>query len=203
VRDDASRVGSEERSHRLKRAKRALRRHVLAGRDALPIAERMAKSEAIAVRLLDTSEAIGARTVMAYWSFGSEVDTSPLIERLLAEGKTVALPRIEQGDLVPVAFVPGEAMHETTFGAMEPSNARALDPRELDLVVVPGVVFDRRCGRIGYGGGFYDRLLGGPSETSSVAVAFDLQLVQEVPRGRSDRTLDAVVTEHEVIRCRR
>jgi 5-formyltetrahydrofolate cyclo-ligase len=195
---------SEEPSHRRKRAKRALRRDVLAERDALPIVERVAKSEAIAVRLLGMSEAIDARVVMAYWSFGSEVDTAPLIERLGAEGRTVALPRIERDELVPVAFVPGEAMHETTFGAMEPSNSRTLDPGELDLVVAPGVAFDRACGRVGYGRGFYDRLLGRvPPGTPVVGVAFDLQVVHAVPTGSSDRAVDAVVTEHEVIRCRR
>lgn len=195
---------SEEPSRRRKRAKRALRREVLAERDALPIVERVAKSEAIAVRLLGMSEAIDARVVMAYWSFGSEVDTAPLIERLAAEGRTVALPRIEGDELLPVTFVPGEAMDETTFGAMEPSNGRTLDPGELDLVVAPGVAFDRACGRVGYGRGFYDRLLGRVRPgTSVVGVAFELQVVHEVPTGRSDRAVDAVVTEHEVIRCRR
>lgn len=195
---------SEEPSHRRKRAKRALRRDVLAERDALPIVERVTKSEAIALRLLGMSETIHARVVMAYWSFGSEVDTAPLIERLVAQGRTVALPRIERDELVPVAFVPDEAMQETTFGAMEPSNGRALDPGELDLVVAPGVAFDRACGRVGYGRGFYDRLLGRvPAGTPVVGVAFDLQVVHEVPTGRSDRAVDAVVTENEVIRCRR
>jgi 5-formyltetrahydrofolate cyclo-ligase len=72
----------------------------------------------------------------------------------------------------------------------------------LDLVVVPGVAFDRRGARVGYGGGFYDRLL--PRLRAGVppiAIAFALQIVPEVPEGGMDRRVDAIVTEDEVIRC--
>jgi 5-formyltetrahydrofolate cyclo-ligase len=194
---------SELPSHRLKQAKRELRKQILAERDAMPPSERAAKSEAIAERLLGTSEAIEARTVLAFWSFGTEVDTTPLLERLVAEGTTVALPRIEQGELVPMLYTPGEPMAETSFGAMEPASGRILHPDELELVVVPGVAFDRAGGRVGYGAGYYDRLLAHTgSDASNVAIAFALQVVDEVPRGRFDRPVEAVVTEHEVIRCR-
>jgi 5-formyltetrahydrofolate cyclo-ligase len=194
---------SELSSHRLKQAKRALRRAVLLERDALPASDRVARSEAIAERLLGLDEAARAATVLAFWSFGSEVHTQPLIERLVDRGRTVALPRIVDGDVVPVAYTPGASLSATAFGAMEPADGRALDVRELDLVVVPGVAFDRSCNRVGYGGGFYDRLLGRTRErTTAVAIAFGLQVVDEVPIGPVDRRVDAVVTEQEVIWCR-
>ncbi len=105
--------------------------------------------------------------------------------------------------MVPIVYSPGSPMAATTFGAMEPSSGRVLDPGELDLVVVPGVAFDRSCNRVGYGGGFYDRLLGRMrQDTAAVAVAFALQVVPEVPSGPIDRRVDAVVTELDVIRCR-
>lgn len=190
-------------SHRLKQAKRALRREVLLQRDALPAADRAARSEAITERLLGLDEAARAATVLAFWSFGSEVDTVPLIERLVARGRTVALPRIEDGDVVPVAYAPGAPLTETSFGAMEPADGRALDVGELELVVVPGVAFDRSCNRVGYGGGFYDRLLGRIRDgVPAVAIAFGVQVVDEVPSGPVDRRVDAIVTEVEVIRCR-
>src|SRR5262245_29442867 len=94
-------------SDRLKRTKRALRRDVIARRDALSERDRGAASLAIADRVAALPEAREARSAMAFWSFGSEVDTGPLIERLVAEGKSVALPRIEGSDVVPVTFVPG------------------------------------------------------------------------------------------------
>jgi 5-formyltetrahydrofolate cyclo-ligase len=195
--------GSGSSSERLKRAKRALRRDVIARRDALPERDRAAASLAIADRVAAMPEAREAGSAMAFWSFGSEVDTAPLIERWAAEGKVVALPRIEGSDVVPVAFVPGDPKTETSFGAMEPSGGRVLDPSELDLVIVPGVAFDRPGNRVGYGAGYYDRLLGRTRPgVAAVAIAFALQIVSEVPTGRTDRRVDAIVTETEVIRCR-
>jgi 5-formyltetrahydrofolate cyclo-ligase len=189
-------------SHRLKRAKRALRREVLAARDAMPEEERRAHGRAIADRVLGLPELGGARTVMAFWSFGSEVDTAPLLEALGERDLAVALPRIEGTEVVPVAYRPGDEVRQTSFGAFEPAGGRVLSPVEIDLVLVPGVAFDRRGGRVGYGGGFYDRLLphlrpGIPA----IAIAFGLQVVDEVPAGGVDRGVDAIVTEREVIRC--
>ena len=189
-------------AHRLKQAKRVLRRAVLAERDAVPQEDRSERSEAIADGFFGLPEAAGAETVLAFWSFGSEVDTAPLIARLRSEGKTVALPRIELGDVVPVVAAPETPMREASFGAMEPAGP-ALDVVELDLVVVPGVAFDRSCGRVGYGGGYYDRLLDKRREgVAAIAIAFALQIVNRVPSGAIDRRIDGVVTEVEVIRCR-
>ena len=188
-------------AHRLKQAKRSVRRAVLTERDAVPEEDRSERSEAIADRFLELADAAGVETVLAFWSFGSEVDTAPLIARLRSEGKTVALPRIELGDVVPVVAASGAPMSETSFGAMEPAEGRALDVAELDLVVVPGVAFDRWCGRVGYGGGYYDRFLERRRE-GVAAIAFALQIVDRVPSGAIDRRIDGVVTEVEVIRCR-
>ena len=187
---------------RLKQAKRALRRQVLAERDRLPERERAAMSAAIVDRLLALDELRGARTVMAFWSFGGEVDTLPLLERLEAAGTQVVLPRIEDRDVEPVAYAAGDPLAETSFGAKEPASGRRLEPSELDVVVVPGVAFDRAGGRVGYGAGFYDRLLGRVRDDAfAVAVASGLQVVDRVPAGGTDRRVDAVVTEREVIRA--
>ena len=190
-------------AHRLKQAKRALRRAVLAQRDALPPEERSAGSEAIAERFLGLPEVVGAETVLAFSSFGSEVDTAPLIARLRSRGSTVALPRIEGNEVVPVVATLGAAMTQTSFGAMEPAEGRVLEVAELDLVAVPGVAFDRSCDRVGYGAGYYDRLLGMRREgVAAIAIAFSIQIVDRVPTGAIDRRIDGVVTELEVIRCR-
>jgi 5-formyltetrahydrofolate cyclo-ligase len=192
---------NEVPSHRLKQAKRALRREILAERDRLRDDERATRSASIADRLLAMDEVRDARTVMGFWSFGSEVDTPPLLERLEAAGKQVALPRIEDRDVVPVAYVSGDPLSETSFGAKEPVSGLRVEPSALDVVVVPGVAFDRRGGRVGYGAGFYDRLLGKVrDDTFTVAVAFGLQVVDRVPAGGTDRRVDAIVTEREVIR---
>jgi 5-formyltetrahydrofolate cyclo-ligase len=189
-------------AHRLKRAKRVLRRAVLAERDAVPEDDRSARSRAIADRFFGLPETAGAETVLAFWSFGSEVDTGPLIARLRSQGKTIALPRIEGNEVAPVVAAPETPMREASFGAMEPAGP-ALDVVELDLVVVPGVAFDRSCGRLGYGGGYYDRLLEKRRDgVAAIAIAFALQIVDRVPIGAIDRRIDGVVTESEMIRCR-
>jgi 5-formyltetrahydrofolate cyclo-ligase len=189
--------------HRLKQAKRRLRRAILDDRDALAPYDRRERSRRIVDRILAMPELRRAGTVMAFWSFGSEVDTAPLLTRLHEAGIRIALPRIQRDDVIAVDYVPGDVVAPTPFGAMEPTEGRPVDVEEIDVVVVPGVAFDRDGARVGYGGGFYDRFLrrvrpGVPA----VAIAFAMQVVGRVPTGSIDRLVDAVVTEDEVIRCR-
>lgn len=187
-------------SHRLKKLKRAVRRDALERRDALSAEERASTSATIVERAMSLPEVSGASTPMAFWSFGSEVETAPLIERLHAAGKRVVLPRIEAGDLVAVVYAPGDPVAATSFGAMEPQGVELVSPEDVDVVIAPGVAFDRRGGRVGYGGGFYDRFLRRMRpDAPVVAIAFALQVVDEVPQGPGDRRVDAIVTEDEVI----
>lgn len=190
-------------SHRLKKLKRAVRRDVLERRAALSPKERASKSARILERATSLPEVRNASTPMAFWSFGSEVETAHLIERLHAARKRVVLPRIETGEIVAVVHAPGDPVAATSFGAMEPQGVELVSPDDVDVVIAPGVAFDRRGARVGYGGGFYDRFLrrvrpGVPV----VAIAFALQVVDEVPQGPGDRRVDAIVTEDEVIVCR-
>jgi len=184
----------------LKRAKRGIRRQVLEGRDATPTTHREERGERVAERFLALPEVQRARTIMLFWSFGSEVPTGPLIERLHERGVAVALPRIEGADLVPIPYVPGDPTTTTSFGAEEPVGGMRLDPSSIEVVAVPGVAFDRRGRRIGYGGGYYDRFLGGmPAFT--VGLGFGLQVLDEdLPGGSFDVPVDAIVTEDETIR---
>jgi 5-formyltetrahydrofolate cyclo-ligase len=193
---------SEDASHRLKARKRALRRAAIERRDLLSAGERSAKSERIVDRALGLPEVGAARTVMAFWSFGSEVQTAALIQRLHEAGKRVVLPRIVEGEIAAVTYAPGDPVAATSFGAMEPVGAELVPAEDVDVVIVPGVAFDRRGGRVGYGGGFYDRLLSRAPSAPAVAVAFDVQLVDGVPQGRNDSRVDVIVTEDEVIRPR-
>ena len=181
--------------------KRDIRRSVLHERDALLEEDRRARSGAITERVMALPEIRSTRTVMAFWSFGSEFDTSGLIEALHAAGKRVVLPRVDGREVVAVLYVPGDPTAATSFGAMEPTSAEIVRPTEIDVVIAPGVAFDRNGGRVGYGGGFYDRFLRTVrADTPVIGVAFAVQLVDEVPRGEHDRLVDVVVTEEELIR---
>jgi 5-formyltetrahydrofolate cyclo-ligase len=192
---------SERPPDALAERKRDIRRSVLHERDALLEEDRRARSAAITERLMALPELRSTRTVMASWSFGSEVDTSRLIEALHAAGKRVALPRVDGREVAAVVYVPGDPTAATSFGAMEPTSAEIVRPTEIDVVIAPGVAFDRNGGRVGYGGGFYDRFLRTVrADTPVIALAFAVQLVDDVPRGEHDRLVDVVVTEEELIR---
>jgi 5-formyltetrahydrofolate cyclo-ligase len=192
-------------STELKRAKQQVRREIVAARDAIPAPERSLLGRRLLDRFLALPEVLAASAVMAFWSFGSEVDTEPLIRELLATGVVVALPRIVEHDLEVRAWRPGEPVSETSFGAREPAGGRLIDPQELDVVATPAVAFDREGRRIGYGGGFYDRFFPRTRHDAFRAgIGFGVQLLDGVlPGGGFDQLLDAVVTESETVRCRR
>jgi 5-formyltetrahydrofolate cyclo-ligase len=193
---------TDDASHRLKARKRAVRRAAIERRDLLSADERSVKSERILEQVLALPEVGAAGTAMAFWSFGSEVQTSSLIERLQEAGTRVVLPRVADGEIEAVVYAPDDPVSATSFGAMEPLGTELVPPEDVDVVIVPGVAFDRRGGRVGYGGGFYDRLFARTPGVPAVAVAFAVQLVDEVPQGRSDSRVDVIVTEDEVIRPR-
>jgi 5-formyltetrahydrofolate cyclo-ligase len=192
------------RSGELKRAKREIRRAVLAARDAMPAGERARRDRAITERLVSLPEVRDARTVMAFWSFGSEVSMHPSLAALAGAGTRTALPRIVEGELEVRIYAPGDTVTPTSFGAMQPADGRTVPADEVDVVCVPGVAFDRAGGRVGYGGGFYDRFLNRAERAVRVGIAYDLQVVRdELPAGRFDLRVDLIVTDTETIRCDR
>jgi 5-formyltetrahydrofolate cyclo-ligase len=189
----------------LKRAKRAVRHRVLEARDALPAEARARRGVLVTERFRSLPEVRAAGIVLAFWSFGSEVPTGPLIEALVARGVAVALPRLVDGELEARTYRPGDPTTETSFGAREPAAGTSVDPASIDVIATPGVAFDRGCRRIGYGGGFYDRfLLRTRPDAPRIALAFDVQVLargEVLPAGHPDQFVDAVVTESETIRC--
>lgn len=193
-------------SAELKRAKRDVRRRVLAARDALPVWARDRASAAATERVISLPEVASAGLVLAFWSFGSEPSTEGLIAALDARGIGVALPRIDGRELTARRYRPGDAVSATAFGAFEPEGGEVVEPTSIDVVVVPAVAFDRDGRRIGYGGGFYDRFL--PTtrpDATRVGLAFDVQLAgagETLPSGHFDLRVDVVVTETQAVRCR-
>jgi 5-formyltetrahydrofolate cyclo-ligase len=190
-------------SGELKRAKRDVRRRVLAARDAVPADAREEAAVAVAARVLGLPEVQGVRAVMAFSSFGSELSTEPLIDGLDARGVTVGLPAIVDGDLEVRAFRPGDPTTTTWFGAREPTDGARIDPLELDVIVTPAVAFDRHGRRIGYGGGFYDRFFRRVRpDAVRLGVATAVQVLDDdLPAGHFDLRVHLIVTPDETIRC--
>ena len=178
-----------------------LRKQVLARRDALPVAERRALSARIIRRLLALDAYRGARCVMAYASFGSELETADFLADILAQGKVLVLPGVERGSRTLQLHAVDDPARQLAPGVWGIPQPRAeLCPRisasRLDFVLVPGVAFTPRCERLGYGGGYYDGFIRGLARRPAlVAAAFSLQVLQELPVSGRDQSVDRVVTE--------
>lgn len=138
----------------------------------------------------------GAKTIVAYYSLADEVDTHCLIDELIAEGKTVYLPRVvDQENMVLFRYTGAESLHKGAFGIMEPVDDSMPDDEIVDAVLVPGMAFDGNGNRLGRGKGYYDRFLSSLSipHPKLVGVCFDFQKVDVVPTEPCDIPVDIVV----------
>ncbi|MFO1302331.1 MAG: 5-formyltetrahydrofolate cyclo-ligase [Burkholderiales bacterium] len=183
----------------LREAKRALRERVLAARDALDPSMRAAASVAIAQRIAALPSFLGARMPLLTLPFRSEWDTRPLLDASLANGGAVVLPRVNEATRMLELHLVSEPAWQIRAGYRgipEPDAATPqVDPADVDWVLVPGVAFDASGGRLGYGGGFYDRLLPLlPRATPRIAGAFDVQVVEAVPAAPHDLRVHAIAT---------
>lgn len=186
-------------------AKAELRAAMLARRNALSPEEIREGSAAIARRVTALPLFAAAGTLCSFMAFGSEVHTAEIIHTALDEGKRVALPRtlMDEHRLVLHRIDNLERLRPGPYGILEPApDAPVVDPAEVELFIVPGAVFDPAGNRIGYGAGFYDRLLAA-SDGGRMAVAFAFQVVPRVPAGEHDRPMNLIVTEQGVIDCAR
>jgi 5-formyltetrahydrofolate cyclo-ligase len=182
-------------------SKSALRAASLAARDALPVTERRRAAQMIAMRRFPAP--LGEGTVVAGYSpIRSECDPVPLMRSLAAKGALLALPIVHAKDseLTFSEWRQGEPLAVGPHGILQPrSEAFPLDP---DIVLVPLAAFDRRCRRIGYGAGYYDRTLAHLRKQRpviAVGIAFAAQEVETVPADDHDERLDLVLTERETI----
>jgi 5-formyltetrahydrofolate cyclo-ligase len=177
-----------------------LRREALARRDAEP--DRPLKSERIVERLLALPEYVASSTISAFVGVGSEVATLPVIARAIADGKRIAVPWVD-GDTLQLFILENVAeLEPAPFGLLEPSTPlrarpeRRLAPADVDLFIVPGLAFDLEGGRLGHGRGYYDRLLAqADPHASFTAVAFECQLIPQVPMSPADVRMHRILTE--------
>ncbi len=188
-----------------------LRKSTLADRDALSPGERLEKSARICGKLRDLDIVRRAATVFTYMHFRSEVQTGEFITWCLAAGKTVTVPLTLPGEQRLLAVRITDPQNDISPGycgipepAPEQVRTSVYDPAGIDVVVVPGSVFDRSGGRFGYGGGYYDRFLVQDAPRAlRVGLAFEVQLVDRVPVQPHDQCMDMVITEEKTYDCRR
>ncbi len=188
--------------------KQELRSAALQKRRSIDAGELAALSSLVEENLLSTKEYRAARLLISYCAKEDEVQTRPIIERALAEGKRVAVIVTHvssktlsfseissfEGDLAPGAF-----------GILEPrpGRSRPVSLSQADVILVPLVAWDERGRRIGYGAGYFDRALAGAKRTTKVGLALESQRLAHIPEARHDVPLDIIVTEKRVVRPER
>ncbi len=188
--------------------KQALRQSIIAAREKLPAAERLRLSRAVVGSICDLPVYQQAQTVLGYLNFGAELAAELWVLQALADSKRVLLPRVNRASNHLDLYQVRELAHDVapgSWGIREPvveccTKEDALGT--VDFILLPGVAFTRGGVRLGYGGGYYDKLLAQmPHQPTLVAGAYALQVVQEIPQENTDRNVEWLVTEEETIRC--
>lgn len=184
--------------------KSAIRKEILSRRDSLAPDIKRAKDRSIGERLTGLPEFAAARTVLLFASFRSEVDTAGLIKHCFSIGKHVVLPRTdkERGELVLFGVTGIGELVPGYMGIPEPSvfDGRTAAVQDMDLIVVPGVAFDERCNRLGYGKGYYDKLLR-HRKAPAIALSYEEQIVAALPAEPHDIGMDKIITDKRIIYC--
>jgi 5-formyltetrahydrofolate cyclo-ligase len=187
--------------------KLVLRQAIGAARDAVGDESRASASHAIATRIAALDVFVHASAVLAILPYRSEWDATLIVRAALASGKSVAAPRVDPAARMLRALRLTSLDHDVEAGFRGIPEPRAgceeiaLD--RFDVVIVPGVAFDAEGRRLGYGGGFYDRLLPAMPRAERIAGAFELQIVARVPAAAHDVGVDWIVTEERTMHCAR
>ncbi len=186
-------------------AKTELRRELLSRRDNIPPEVRKAKNRMVRDRILSLDEFRNAGIIFLFASFRTEVDTEELIKASLLSGKRVILPKVDKENH-ELLFYEIKEFGELTVGYMgipePPLQEKRMTINDADLVIIPGAGFDASGNRIGYGGGYYDRLLSGlQKDIPVIAPAYEEQVVDSIPSEPHDIRVSLIVTDRRLIRC--
>jgi len=188
--------------------KQALRQSIIAAREKLGSPENLRLSRAIIGGICGLPGYKQATVVLGYLNFGAELAAELWVNQALADGKQVLLPRVNRASGHLDIYKVHDLQHDVapgTWGIREPVAERCTRVNALgtvDFILLPGVAFTRTGDRLGYGGGYYDKLLARmPHRPTLVAGAFALQVVREIPLESTDHKIEWLVTENETIHC--
>lgn len=186
--------------------KKTLRKKMRLKRDKMKPAAITAGSSAIAALFKSTIYPLlsGRGGIMVYLSTQSEVMTGPIINFLHSKGRRLFAPCLRGKKIFPAALGRPCTLKKGAFGIFEPAPARPPHARTgLSAVLVPGIAFDLKGNRLGFGGGYFDRFLKSlPKKTKKIALAFSGQIVQAVPKEPHDIKMDHIITEKGVFKTR-
>jgi len=187
--------------------KKVLRKKLLRKRDHIVPEEKKKKEAAIRKRFYSSADFKNAKSILLYASFRSEVDTLPCIKHALELNKEVILPRVKKrtGRLRLFQIHGLDDLEPGYMGIPEPVIIKNREKRlrDIDMVIVPGAGFDIDGNRLGYGAGYYDKLLSGSGKRIvATAFAFEEQIAQRVPGEKHDVRMDKIITEKRTINCK-
>lgn len=188
--------------------KKQIRREKLKIRREMNIEEKSNYDKIIKDKFFESSFYKESENIFIYISYDSEINTKDIITRAIKEGKKIYVPRTEFSTKLmnAVRIENFDNLVESRYGILEPKKDEPfIDPNDLDLIVVPGVAFDKNGGRVGYGAGYYDRYFKrinseNKSKIIKLVLAYDFQLIDKVPTDEEDVLIDAVMTEKQFIK---
>lgn len=184
-------------------SKKDLRKRILSIRNNMPGEDVVNNSRIIRDKIIGLDVFKQSKVIFIYMDFKNEVMTSDLIKHMLFEKKRVVVPYT---DTVSTVLIPSEITGESdlklnSFGYSEPKKISPVNIEEIDLVIVPGLVFDKNLNRIGFGKGYYDRILNKlKASARKVAVAHDFQVLEEIPAEEHDVKMDMIITEKSIMK---
>ena len=177
--------------------KRLIRKQIFAARKQCSDEQVEAWSQQVTKRVTELPEFAAADRIMAYADYNHEVITRYIIEEAWKAGKEAAVPKVVGKDMVFYRLTDFSQLEPGYFGIPEPARGEIVEWEDA-LMVMPGVAFDAHNNRVGYGGGFYDRFLEKHPDIVRLAIAFDFQVLNQVPTEPTDICPQIIVTQSKV-----
>ena len=183
--------------------KNQLKQSILEKRNSLSKEEILEKSRKIKDALFNLESYKKSKTAMFFVSFNSEVNTHDMIKESIGR-KIIVVPKVVNKEIEPSVIIDLDNLIPSgKFGILEPIELMKIAYKNIGLVLVPGIAFDREGHRIGYGFGYYDKFLKKVPKAVKIGLCFDFQVVDKVPREEHDVPVDLIVTEERIIECKK
>ncbi|MDR4510940.1 MAG: 5-formyltetrahydrofolate cyclo-ligase [Nitrososphaeraceae archaeon] len=179
--------------------KEIIRKNVLEIRNQLSDIDIIKFSKIINKKIITSKEFKNANCIGIYYPIGSEVQTFDIIRESLLMNKQIGLPRVINSEIIKFYLILEKSLGQIKltkekYGVMINSDSN-VDLESIDLLLIPGVAFDKKCNRIGYGKGFYDKYIQTTNQAKKIGLAFQKQIVEQIPINKHDKKLDLIVTE--------
>jgi len=182
-----------------------LRKSIEKKRNTLSTSEVLEKSSRIKKRIFEMDLFRDAQTILFYVSYGNEVYTHDMIKESISLGKTVVVPKsvTKNNALILSRLTDWNNLEVGAYNILEPKqeSIEQVDVESVDLIIVPGVVFDESGNRIGHGKGYYDRLLNDSQNIPNIGLAFELQMIDNIESEKHDEKIDVIITEDRIMKC--